>query len=209
MIAALRKVWSDWRAAQSTVALVIMVSGLLAFFAVQGLVQPHLNLETAIDRQIPFLPASMLVYVLFFPFVVLLAGCVPLGRFREFLVTASLAYCGALVCFFLLPEAVPRPDVSALDSAFWREQYGRIWAMDEPTNGFPSLHVAITCLACRMCRSLRQAKAIALLGVLICLSTMTTKQHTLADVLGGAALAYVSVLAVRRSTRMTEAFANP
>lgn len=186
----------DYR--QAAIAGVAMLLCLAIFIVVERLVEPRYLLATAVDASIPFMPLSWLIYVLFFPFVVAVAAYAPARRFDAFMQAGALAYLVALLCFWLLPESLPRPDPAVIENAFLRQRLSRLWALDLPANGFPSLHVAITCLACRMLAGHRQALWVVVLGGLICLSTLTTKQHTLIDVLGGGVLAGVCALYVER-----------
>ncbi|WP_231944019.1 phosphatase PAP2 family protein [Burkholderia stabilis] len=156
---------------------------------------------TALDARIPFIAWSWFVYVGFFPFVIALAAYARPPAFAAFKEAVLIAFVLGVVCFLLFPEAVPRPDVAEIGNAFVRHRLARMWQLDLAANGFPSLHVAVTCVACRMLTDRRRIAATAI-GLLICASTLTLKQHTVADVLGGVALATVSALWVeRRSLR--------
>ncbi|WP_322086289.1 phosphatase PAP2 family protein [Burkholderia sp. BCC1999] len=178
-----------------------MAAGLAIFFVLERGVMPRYVLATAIDARIPFIAWSWFVYVAFFPFVIALAAYARPPAFGAFKEAVLIAFVLGVVCFLLFPEAVPRPDVAEIGNAFVRHRLARMWQLDLAANGFPSLHVAVTCLACRMLVERRRI-AVAAIGLLICVSTLTLKQHTVADVLGGVVLAMVSALWVeRRSLR--------
>ncbi|WGY69101.1 inositol phosphorylceramide synthase [Burkholderia cepacia] len=178
-----------------------MAAGLAIFFVLERGVMPRYVLATAIDARIPFIAWSWFVYVAFFPFVIALAAYARPLAFGAFKEAVLIAFVLGVVCFLLFPEAVPRPDVAEIGNAFVRHRLARMWQLDLAANGFPSLHVAVTCLACRMLVERRRI-AVAAIGLLICVSTLTLKQHTVADVLGGVVLAMVSALWVeRRSLR--------
>lgn len=177
-----------------------MVAGLAIFFLLERGVTPRHVFATAIDARIPFIAWSWFVYVGFFPFVIALAGYARPPAFAAFKEAVLIAFVLGVVCFLLFPEAVPRPDVAEIGNAFVRHRLARMWQLDLAANGFPSLHVAVTCLACRMLADRRLVTVTV--GLLICTSTLTLKQHTVADVLGGVALAMASALWVeRRSLR--------
>lgn len=186
----------DYR--QAALAGAAMLLGLAVFIGVERLVVPRYLLATAADAGIPFLPCSWLIYVLFFPFVVVAAAYGSARRFAVFMEAGALAFLVALPLFWLLPESLPRPDPALIGNGFLHQRLSRLWALDLPVNGFPSLHVAITCLACRMLAGHYRGLWIVALGGLICLSTLTTKQHTLIDVLGGGLLAALISLHVER-----------
>lgn len=174
-----------------------MVAGLAIFFLLERGVTPRYVLVTALDARIPFIAWSWFVYVAFFPFVIALAAYARPSAFAAFKEAVLIAFVLGVVCFLLFPEAVPRPDVAEIGNAFVRHRLARMWQLDLAANGFPSLHVAVTCLACRMLTDRRRIVA-ASIGLLICVSTLTLKQHTVADVLGGVALAMISALWVER-----------
>ena len=176
----------DYR--QALVASLGMVLGLVVFVAVERFVVPRYHFVTFADDSIPFIPWSWCVYVLFFPFVVTASAYASAEDFQLFKSAASLAFVAGLMCFMLVTETVPRPDPDLIGNLFLRQRISRLWGLDLPTNGFPSLHVAMTCLACRMLWCTRAKWLAAATGALICLSTLTIKQHTLIDVAGGALL---------------------
>jgi len=183
---------------QALAALGGLLLGLTVFIGLQRLVTPRYSWVTPLDELIPFVPLSWCVYVLFFPFVLLAAACTSTAGFRALRNATGMAFAVALLCFWLFPEGLPRPDLDALEPGFLQQRLSRMWQLDLARNGFPSLHVAVTCLACRAlwerpCKGLTAAT-----GLLICLSTLTLKQHTLVDVLGGLFLALVCALATQR-----------
>lgn len=187
---------------QAGVALLGMIAGLVIFFLLERGVTPRYTFVTPIDAWIPFLALSWVVYVAFFPFVIALAAYARPQAFRAFQDAVLITFVASVACFLLFPEAVPRPDIASVDNAFVRHRLERMWQLDLAVNGFPSLHVAVTCLACRMVPTCRYRVVIVLAGLAICMSTLTLKQHTLADVLGGAWLAALGAwLAERRSMR--------
>lgn len=187
---------------QASAASLGMLAGLAIFFALERGVVPRYTLATPADAWIPFVALSWFVYVGFFPFVIVLAAGAPPHAFAAFKRAVLAAFVASVACFLLFPEAVPRPDVTTIDNAFVRHRLARMWQLDLAANGFPSLHVAVTCLACRMLAPARRRLAVAAIGLLICVSTLTLKQHTLADVLGGALLAAASAAwAERRALR--------
>ncbi|MGE8414420.1 MAG: phosphatase PAP2 family protein [Pseudomonas sp.] len=183
---------------QALVAALALLLGLGAFIGLQRLVTPRYNWVTPLDELIPFIAQSWFVYVLFFPFVLLAAAYASQEGFRALRNATGMAFAVGLLCFWLFPEYVPRPDIAVLDHGFLQQRLGRMWQLDLACNGFPSLHVAVTCLACRAlwwrpCKVLTAA-----LGLLIGLSILTLKQHSLVDVAGGLLLALACALATQR-----------
>ena len=178
-----------WNGRQAWLAVLGMVLALAVFLAMERMVVPRYRFDTPFDAAIPFLPLTWAVYVLFFPFIVAVAGLASSSAFHLFKASVVLAFFASIVCFHLFPETVPRPDPSAIANAFLRQRLARLWALDLASNGAPSLHVSMTCLACRMLWHTRRRWLVAGAGALICLSTLTVKQHTVVDVAGGVLVA--------------------
>jgi membrane-associated phospholipid phosphatase len=75
---------------------------------------------------------------------------------------------------------------------------GRLYSIDTATNVFPSIHVYNSIgamIAIRKSERLRQIKWLQIstfiLTVLICMSTVALKQHSILDVFGGIALSII------------------
>lgn len=162
--------------------------------------RPTYRPELAIDRAIPLEPAWMLGYGSLYVFIVVLPLLVVRGQglirraMRAYLLVMTLSY----AVFLAYPTSAPRVDDIAADS-FWTWMLLGLYSMDPPYNCFPSLHVAyafVSALACSRVHRGVGAAAIAWAWV-IAVSTLFTKQHYVADVIGGtaaAALAYVLFL---------------
>lgn len=166
-----------------------MVVGLTIFVIVQRAVVPRYSFVTPADLAIPFMPLTWTIYVLFFPFVIAVSAYAQEQAFGRFKVAVVIAFMVSIECFQLVPEIVPRPDPASIGNSFLRQRITRLWEVDLPSNGLPSLHISVTCLACRMAWLTRYRFLIGATGLLICLSTLTLKQHTLADVVAGSLLA--------------------
>jgi membrane-associated phospholipid phosphatase len=175
--------------------------GLTVFFALERLVTPRVVMATRFDARIPFVSLTWFIYVAFFPFVIVLAARAPRDAYRAFARAVLLAFAVGAVCFVLVPESVPRPEVASIDNVFVRHRLARMWQLDRAGNGFPSLHVAVTCLACCFLTEGRRRIAAVVFGIAICVSTLTIKQHTLADVGGGVGLAVCCAYGAVRTER--------
>lgn len=151
-----------------------------------------------VDRAMPILPWTFLVYVSDY-----LIGIIALilvrdpEDFQEFVRTAffTLVICG--IIFFFCPTIYPRPEYP--QSSIWLFEYTMhlVRTLDSPTNCFPSLHVALTSVCAWALR--KQGKLVSGVAIVwsaaIFVSTLTTKQHYLLDVVGGSAIAF-SVIAL-------------
>lgn len=168
-------------------------------------------LRTRLDDAIPFWPWTAWCYLPFYAGTFLIA----IGGFRHkrlfnrtALAVVGVMCVGALGHLFVgaeYPRPVltpPYPDVSHAFMAW-------VQHVDPPGNVFPSLHVAHTSmLALLLLRDRPRLGLVALvMATLLAISTLTTKQHFIADVLAGYALAFLgrafalsSIGAKRQST---------
>jgi membrane-associated phospholipid phosphatase len=152
-------------------------------------------LVTSLDARIPFVAVSVWAYLWAFP-----AAFLPLFVVRcpRLLRRTALAYATVMAvsfaCFaeFPVTSAGLRASPALLAAA---GPSGRIvsvlYAFDQPHNLFPSLHVSIAALAAfALWKSSRPWGVTAFVSAtLVAVSACTVKQHFLADVLGGVALA--------------------
>jgi hypothetical protein len=146
---------------------------------------------TALDRSIPFWPASGLVYFAVFPF--LLASFLLLPdreRATRFLYASLLAQLIGMACFLLWPTTYPRElfDVPPDTGALGRALAGFVRAVDAPVNCLPSLHVSTVAICVASQYGSRWFRPALLAGIVLALSTLTFKQHYVADALAGLAL---------------------
>jgi membrane-associated phospholipid phosphatase len=177
---------------------VIVVGVYALFFLGYGVVNRWIpmtgcrDLSTSLDRALPFVPEMILPFVMAYPMLGLPA--LLLSHKRD-LQRAGLAMSGlivlSLVLFVAFPVWVPRPDhLGDSLSARW---VAAIYRSDRPVCGFPSLHGSATVLATLLLwrARVRHAWVYALAAVGVALSTLFVKQHVLADVAGGAGLAWL------------------
>ncbi len=155
----------------------------------------YINMTTSIDMGMPVLPFFAIIYVLAFPFWV--GTYIYVSRMSDEkcyrLATADIA--GKLLCglvFIILPTQNVRPVVETTDFSSWLLNV--IYFFDLPNNLFPSIH----CLKSWLCfAAVRDEQKVPMwfkgfsfvLAVLICVSTLYTKQHVAADALAGVFIA--------------------
>ena len=155
---------------------------------------PHHVPARDLDHAIPFVPAAVYVYALLYP-LALLPLAVTGGR-RRLRRTASayLAAMGVSYAFFIAwpVHMTIRPEIPPPDS---RVEWclALLYAIDRPSNCFPSLHVSTVLLAALSVRGVDETLAAVAMGLAVAVSasTLLVKQHWLVDVAGGAALAAV------------------
>ncbi|MEW6130794.1 MAG: phosphatase PAP2 family protein [Acidobacteriota bacterium] len=145
---------------------------------------------STIDRRIPFIDWTVWIYHSQF---LLLALNIALLKSRENLsrVFYALNFASLLsfFIFFIYPTTIPRLPLN--DVGLTREALAMLYAIDAPTNCFPSLHISLAWLsAAGVWRENHQfGAAIILWTLFISLSTLTTKQHFFIDVAGGLVIA--------------------
>lgn len=155
----------------------------------------HHDWTLPLDRAVPFLPWTVSVYFLCYLFW---AVCyVSAARQKKmfayrFFCADFLAKAVCLICFLLLPTTNIRPSVEG--DGLWEGLVRFLYQVDAPVNLFPSIHCLVSWLCWigmrdrgdipSWCRYICFWTAAA-----VCLSTLTTKQHVIIDVIGGIALA--------------------
>jgi membrane-associated phospholipid phosphatase len=145
-----------------------------------------------LDDSIPFVEWTIWLYHSQFFFLLL---TIHLIKRAENVTRVFYAMAGASLLsfgvFLIYPTTIAR-DVQT-GSGLSERALQFLYAVDPPTNCLPSLHVALATLAALALLSERKwAGLFALIwAALICLSTMTTKQHYVVDVIGGLLIAMV------------------
>jgi|GEM_PF-104085 len=168
----------------------------LALMGTFGLLEkfiiPQYWLGCYLDQYIPFWPAFIVPYILWFPLVAAILIALCFSDRGDFTRTIMLLFAGmtvAMVVFAIFPHAQSlRPQITSNDF-FSRAVRYSIYANDTNTNCFPSIHVlnqlAVHIGLCksRMCRGRKWIKNTSLiLTILVCASTVFIKQHSIIDV---------------------------
>lgn len=161
---------------------------------------PHHNIELELDQLIPFVPCTVAIYLgcyLFWIVNYILIARQGKQEVCQFFVADFLSRTVCLACYLFYPTTNTRPFVEA--DGFWNQVMLGLYATDPADNLFPSIH----CLVSWFCYiGLRGKKNIPnwyrglswVLALLVCISTLTTKQHVIVDVIGGVLLAEICLL---------------
>lgn len=148
---------------------------------------------TPVDAWMPFLPWTIWIYL---SHVVVLFSAWWWMRQGE---GCTRAFWAMLLCaviatfwFFFFPTELPRRELGDIEAgAFTTMAWAFLMSADNPTNSFPSMHVAeavITTIG--LARAHPHWGWIApVWAIAIAVSTLTTEQHVFVDVLAGFALA--------------------
>lgn len=194
------KVWAFlWEYRSATLLLLFGVLGEV-FFLLERELTPKYWMSSALDAYIPFLPAFVVPYLLWFPFLGL--GLWALLRWdREQFVPTVLLLCAgfavANLMFLLFPNGqLLRPADTGNGPFAWLVA-NLIYAKDTNTNCCPSLHVMHQFAVCagllhsRLFRERPMArKVLILFSILVCASTVFLKQHSILDVFAALLLEY-------------------
>lgn len=159
----------------------------------------HHDLSLPVDAQIPFVPWTVIIY---FSWIVYWLGSDYLitrfgdseERTDRFFCADVLAKTVCLVIFLVLPTTNVRPEVTG--QGLWDLCVRILYWLDTPDNLFPSIHCLVSWACWIGIRRNRKFPMALRVGagvwtVLICIATLTTKQHVLVDVFSGIALAEI------------------
>jgi len=190
------------------IAPVLIFGGLWLHEWVQIQTDNPLIVDNALERAIAFLPWTIWIYFSFFAFIGSTVFRVEDRLFWRFVIASSLAATIAWTIVYLFPVSFDRPDPALIENELLRQIYTFVHTADPAHITFPSLHVAVTWI-CNFLLWNRPGRAWRIwLGVAISLSTLTTKQHLISDLIGGVALAWFCVWLVRKMAEPSGASRN-
>ena len=165
----------------------------------------HYNLSNKLDDKIAFIPWTVLIYIGCYVFWILnyILGCRQKQSTAFRFIGADLVAKMICMIFFLVfPTTNVRPVIEG--SSIWDTVMAWLYRTDPADNLLPSIH----CLTSWFCYiAVRENKKIPkwyklasiLMALSICISTLTTKQHVIIDVIAGVLLAESSYLFVKKS----------
>lgn len=187
--------------------LLALVCNTIAYYGSRLLTagREHYNLSNRLDEQIPFVPWTITIYWGCYLFWVVnyIIGCrQDRERAFRFMSADFLAKLVCLICFLVFPTTNIRPIIEG--NSIWDELMRMLYRVDAADNLFPSIH----CLTSSFCFiAVRGSEKVSkwykgvsfLIAAGICISTLTTRQHVLIDVIAGVALSELSWLFVWKS----------
>lgn len=147
------------------------------------------SLQTSLDILTPFIPGFVIPYLLWYPFII--GVFIALAFHNRLLYYQTLvALCSGLIIsyifFAVFQTSIQRPDMNN-QTGFLAQLVQFVYTTDQPYNCFPSIHVLTSYLMFRGTHIFNRAfrLSIAVISILIIISTVFVKQHVLADILGG------------------------
>lgn len=155
----------------------------------------HYNIETGLDRKIPFFAPAAAVYLGCYFFWAVNYILIARQEKREAFQFFSADFLSRIVCFIcylVFPTTNTRPFVEP--EGFWNQVMLLVYRTDAADNLFPSIHCLVSWFCFIGLRGNSQIprwyqRASFFMAVLVCISTVLTKQHVIADVIGGVLLA--------------------
>ena len=203
--------WRDERTRRRMLAVPIIYFAfyMICFMLLEEYVRPKFWISSDLDAYIPFCAAFLIPYLAWFPLVPGMFWYFYKHEPESFLHVRRMAIIGLTIClaiYALFPngQLLRRPIVG---DDILSQLVILLRKTDTPTNVCPSIHVFMTvnvALAGLRSRAMgtqrsRQA-ALLVLSVLICLSTVFLKQHSVVDLVCGAALGVGLDMVLRRSS---------
>ncbi len=174
----------------------------------------HFDMSTGLDNRIPFLPWTSVIYLGCYIFwaVNYILGCTQDKENAEiFIWTEIISKTVCLICYVVIPTTNVRPYIEG--SGIFEKAMVWLYSVDAADNLFPSIH----CLSSWLCviavrnqeRVPKSYKVVSvIIAVLVCISTVTTKQHVIVDVIAGVLLAELSYKMAPKVVSISECHVN-
>lgn len=176
---------------------VLLVGQIILYFGCECFQKRMHNVLLPIDARIPFIEASVLVYVLWFPLIALfplgLYGAAPLA-FAQYMTAMAVEVLISVVCYLIYPTTFERPRPS--DTWVGRLMTIVYSGSFRGVNCAPSLHCS-SCYLIMLCAltcaglPLWACALSVIVAAGIVVSTMTTKQHAVIDAVTAVPVALV------------------
>lgn len=184
--------------------LVLLMAQIIVYYGARLLTldRRHLCMTFSADYAIPVVPWTIIIYLgafifWFAAYAVILRNDDGSGSFFRAEISGKIV-CG--IIFLICPTTLARPEVTA--SGFFPALLKLLYSIDLPDLLFPSIHCYVSwmcVIGMRGKENISTGRKIFtdVMAVMICISTLTTKQHALADVVSGILLAEIMWLSVR------------
>ena len=172
--------------AESTKAIIFAILYGIWFSSIEAMeCDTYFYTTRTIDTHIPFLPSFVIPYI--FWFIYMAAGLLFLYRYKKKTFEECLSHMIIGMSFFLIISSIfptaqdLRPQITG--SSVTEMLTKAIYAIDTPTNVLPSLHVYNTLCVMNAYKEDAVSRICAWsAGILIILSTVFIKQHSILDV---------------------------
>jgi membrane-associated phospholipid phosphatase len=186
-------IYTGWKNAIFSILLAIGVCFISQIYCLLNHGPAVINLHTALDSALPVVPIFVIPYNSLYPYICATSILFLLFRTKYFqsaclaMVTVCLISYGF---YYFLQSEVIRPVLTGTDT--FSKMVMNVYARDNPFNAFPSLHTSLSTIL-----AIHWVKVNKPLGIvlsiwtaLIVAATLLIKQHYVADMIFGLALAY-------------------
>mgnify|MGYP004485832049 FL=1 len=165
----------------------------IGFWLEESLIQSNYRVSyLPLDDKIPFLEGFIIPYILWLPFLCacgLYLFCRDRDGYKKFMTLFAVSFYTTLLLYALFPNGQDlRPEAFPRDNLLTRFIANVVYKADTNTNVCPSLHVIgamNVCYAVFHCKSLRKPRIRVLTvcsAILISISTVFVKQHSILDI---------------------------
>lgn len=179
------------------------------FSYLEATIRPKYYMFSRLDPYIPFIKEFVIPYLLWFSFIVITLVYLGLTSKYDFLKLCIFMFSGMTICLIiygLFPNGQNlRPEIAGND--IFSNLVRLVYSNDTPTNSAPSIHAVNSIavyLALVNCDKLKDKKAVKLTAfismLLIIMSTVFIKQHSILDVVYGIILSTVLYLAIYKAS---------
>lgn len=183
----------------------LLVPILIWFKVLETTLTPQYTIHSALDYRIPFLKIFVVPYIIWFFYIafgIIYTGLHDRKDFYKLLISLGIGMSIAYSIYMIFPNGLSlRPAITGND--VFSILVKIIYATDTPTNVCPSVHVInsmainIALINSKDFASKKYLKAAStILNILICLSTVFIKQHSVIDVLSGLIVASVLYICI-------------
>ncbi|MFD0716533.1 inositol phosphorylceramide synthase [Paenibacillus sp. GCM10027626] len=154
------------------------------------------SLTTDLDERIPFVPAFIIPYLIWYPFILamLIVFFIKMRRvYYQTLITLCLGLVACYITYYFYQTVIIRPTITGDGFINWLVS---LVYSDNPYNCFPSIHVLTSYLMLKGmsdCTTLSKTSRLLIFitSWTIIISTLFVKQHFLLDIAGAILLAEV------------------
>lgn len=191
------------------IVIVLFTLFLVCFYTLSGHFQfgeiRYLPLSS-LEERIPLIIESIWLYIFMYPFLIMNALLINnMQIFNKILYSFIITTIISLIIFQLIPVAYPRefyPLPQYYD--FSLNLFYKIRFLDSPLNCFPSLHVSLCFLITFFTYHISKKRFLlnTLLSILISISTLTTKQHYIADIISAFILSFSVYFFIYKQTEV-------
>lgn len=168
--------------------------------------EQHFDLTIPLDREIPFVPAFIIVYILAYVQWVFsyLYHCTREKRIcLQITATDCLAKVICMLFFIFLPTMIVRPEITDNDVFSFLTKI--IYTLDTPVNLFPSIHCLESWICFRGALLLKKVSKTYIViqlvfTILVFTSTVFVKQHFFVDIIASIALVEIAFVVVKKTS---------